>query len=480
MPYLFKKRFEKKWKVFFLVGISIFMSTLDSSIVNVALPFMMQDLKSDMQTIQWVVLSYLLTVSALLLSFGRLSDIKGRKLVYIMGFSIFSIGSYLCALARTPEALIISRALQGCGASMLMACSPALIVDVFPGKERGKALGMLGAVVAAGLTTGPVFGGIILEYLSWRFVFYINIPIGVAATIGGLFLLSPKKKDSTSKEPMDLKGSFILIVFLTSLILFLTQLSKSGLVSWSSFALGFLSIVAAIGFLVNEKRADFPLFDLKLLSIKLFIYPVIASAILFASLFVIIFLMPFYLSYPCGFSASKTGLVMIVPFLFLLIVSPVSGMLYDRYGSRRLCMIGMSGVAASHMALTWLEPQSDLCSILWRIALAGIGTALFVSPNNTAAMSSVPLQRRGVASGAVATARNVGMVLGVAFAGSMFTSSFSKLTGGATLELYQNHMASSFMVGFKQAMWLGVILCCFGMIVTWARGKEPKTFSISK
>ncbi len=473
----FNKRFERKWKVFFLVGTSIFMSTLDSSIVNVALPFMMQDLKSDMQTIQWVVLSYLLTVSSLLLSFGRLSDIKGRKLVYVLGFSIFVVGSFLCALARSSEALIVSRALQGCGASMLMACSPALIVDVFPGKERGKALGMIGAVVAAGLTTGPVAGGMILEYLSWRFIFYINIPIGVAAAIGGVFLLSGKKQDHASQEPMDLKGSLILIIFLTSLILFLTQLPRWGVVSWPSLILAFLSIVAGIGFVVNEKREDFPLFDLKLLSIKLFVYPVMASAILFASLFVIVFMMPFYLTYPCGFSASKTGLVMIVPFLFLLIVSPVSGMLYDRYGSRRLCMIGMGGVAASLILLTGLEPQGDLWSIIWRIALAGIGTALFVSPNNTATMSSVPLQQRGVASGAVATARNVGMVMGVALAGLMFTSSFSKLTGGATLELYQGHMASFFMVGFKQAMMLGAILCGFGMIVTWVRGKESKDFS---
>ena len=158
--------YEKKWKIFFLVATSIFMSTLDSSIVNVALPYMMQDLKTDIQTIQWVVLIYLVTVSSLLLTFGRLSDIKGRRAVYVLGFSIFVTGSLLCGMAGTSFFLIISRMVQGCGASMLMACSPALIVDAFPVKERGKALGYIGAVVAAGLTTGPVAGGILLEYFS--------------------------------------------------------------------------------------------------------------------------------------------------------------------------------------------------------------------------------------------------------------------------------------------------------------------------
>jgi len=197
-----------------------------------------------------------------------------------------------------------------------------------------------------------------------------------------------------------------------------------------------------------------------------------SSAILFAALFVIIFMMPFYLTYPCGFSASKTGLIMIVPFLFLLVVSPLSGVMYDKFGSRRLCMTGMSVLALSLISLMTIHPSMGVGSVLWRIALAGIGTALYVSPNNTAIMSCVPLPRRGIASGAVATARNIGMVIGVALAGLIFTSSFSALTNGSSLENYLAAMEPSFMISFKRAMAMGAGLSVFGILVTFARGKE--------
>ncbi|MEN8211770.1 MAG: MFS transporter [Thermodesulfobacteriota bacterium] len=463
---------EKKWMVFLLVATSIFMSTLDSSIVNIALPYIMQDLNTDLQSIQWVVLIYLIVVSCLLLSFGRLSDIKGRKSVYVIGFAIFAAGSIFCGVAPGHQALIIARALQGCGASMLMACSPALIVDVFPEKERGKALGMIGAVVAAGLTTGPAIGGVLLEYLSWRYIFYINIPIGFAAAFGALSVLKGDYAAKGSDEPMDKSGSFLLIICLSSLIVFMTQLSRWGLISILSLLFAGAFVMAGIGFVLNEKKTKFPLFDMKLLEIKLFLFPVISSAVLFAALFVIVFMMPFYLTYPCGFSASKTGGIMIVPFLFLLFFSPAAGILYNKFRSRSLCMTGMGILTLSLVSLMTIHPSMGVVSILWRIALAGLGTALFISPNNTAIMSSVPLQRRGTASGAVATSRNLGMVIGVALAGLIFSTSFAALTKGANLENYLAVMEPFFMISFKRTMAMGAVLSVIGLFITYARGKE--------
>jgi MFS family permease len=331
---------------------------------------------------------------------------------------------------------------------------------------------MIGAVVAAGLTTGPAVGGVLLEYLSWRYIFYINIPIGLAAAFGALSVLKGDYAVKGSDEPMDKAGSLLLIISLASLIIFMTQLSRWGLISISSLFVAGVCVLTGIGFVLNEKKTKFPLFDMNLLTIKLFLFPVISSAILFAALFVIIFMMPFYLTYPCGFSASKTGGIMIVPFLFLLFFSPVAGILYDKFRSRALCMTGMSTLMISLVSLITIQPSMGVVSILWRIALAGLGTALFISPNNTAIMSCVPLQRRGTASGAVATARNLGMVIGVALAGLIFSTSFSTLTEGASLENYLAVMEPFFMISFKKTMVMGVVLSVLGLFITYARGKE--------
>ncbi len=243
---------SRKWQVFLLVGISIFMSTLDSSIVNVALPYIMDDLSSDVKTVQWVMVVYLLTVSSLLLTFGRLSDIRGRQQIYVIGFLVFTAGSFLCGQAWSPWILVGARALQGVGASMLMACSPAIVVDVFPQTERGKALGMMGATVAMGLTLGPLAGGMILAWFSWRLIFYINIPIGLMAVAAGILILKDLPCGG-SREPLDKAGSILLILFLCSLIVTLARVPDWGIVSLKT-GLGLTAAaVSGLGFIKNEK-----------------------------------------------------------------------------------------------------------------------------------------------------------------------------------------------------------------------------------
>jgi EmrB/QacA subfamily drug resistance transporter len=461
---------NKKWPVFMLVGVSIFMSTLDSSIVNVALPYIMEDLSSDVRTVQWVMVVYLLTVSSLLLTFGRLSDIRGRRQIYVIGFLLFTVGSFVCGQAWTSGMLVGARIVQGIGASMLMACSPALVVDAFPQTERGKALGMMGAVVAAGLTLGPLAGGMILAWFSWRLIFYINIPIGVMAVLGGILVLKDLPGGKGSREPLDKTGSFLLILFLCSLIVTLVRLPDWGVVSLKTGMGLTTAIISGWWFAMNETYSAYPLLDLGLMKIRLFILPLISTAILFASLFLLVFMMPFYLTYPGGFTASKTGIIMIVPFLFLLIISPISGMLADRLGSRLLCTLGMTFMCLSLFFLIFLSPQQGIFAIVWRMALAGIGTAVFVSPNNTAIMGSVPVHQRGIASGATATARTLGMVLGVALAGTIF-SAFLTFQGEG-MDSYIPAMAPAFMEGFRHVMAAGTILAAIGIAVTFSRGNE--------
>jgi len=463
--------FPHKWIVFSLVAAGVFMSTLDSSIVNIALPAIMDDFQVTLVVIEWVPMIYLLTVSSLLLTFGRLSDIRGRRLVYCGGFFIFATGSMLCGLAGGAPTLIAARTLQGVGAAMLMACSPALVVDAFPLSERGRALGMVGMVVAAGLTTGPALGGLILEHFSWRVIFYINVPIGLMVTIVALKIL-PSMPDANQHEPLDWIGALLLAICFGAFITGLSHFHEWGLTSLKMGVAIFLFLSSVAGLAWVETRAAHPIFTPSLLRIRLFTLPVAAAVILFISLFFITFLMPFYMVHPLAFSMNHVGATMMIPFVFLFFCAPVAGALSDRMGSRLLCTVGMALMAAALFMLSRLTAQSTTMEMGWRLALAGIGIAVFISPNSAAAMSAVPPRHRGIASGSVATARNLGMVIGVATAGLIFNNTFRHLNAGQDLQIYTPALEPVFMAAFRQAMLAGAAVAAAGIVVAYLRGRD--------
>ncbi|MBW2709146.1 MAG: MFS transporter [Deltaproteobacteria bacterium] len=463
---------KTNWVIFSLVAIAVFMSTLDSSIVNIALPVIMKDLNVPFTTIGWVPMIYLLTVSALLLPFGRLSDIKGRMWVYCRGFFIFSIASLLCGVAPNAIWLIAARSLQGIAAAMLMACSPALIVDTFPAAERGKALGMVGTVVAAGLTAGPVLGGLIINSFSWRAIFLINIPIGIVSAILAFQILKDGKGNIDRKEPFDWKGALMLTFGFSLFIYVISNGYAWGFASLRTILLLITSIIAIGLFLQVEKRTDYPMFQTSLLKIRIFMLPVISASILYISLFAMVFLMPFYLVYPCGFAIDKVGYTMVIPFVFLFFVSPLSGSISDRIGSRMLCTLGMLVISIALFFLSRLTPTHAYISIAWPLALMGIGTGIFVSPNNATIMTVIPQAHRGAASGTVATSRNMGMVIGVAMSGLIFSSIFHSLSGGLTLKVYKPGLEAIFITAFKWAMLAGGVVAGIGVVVSFLRGPE--------
>jgi EmrB/QacA subfamily drug resistance transporter len=462
-----------KWLIFSLVAVGIFMSTLDGSIVNVALPTIMAELSVPLVTVKWVVVIYLLTISSLLLSFGRLSDMWGRRWVYSRGLAVFSLGSLLCGLSPGALGLIASRALQGVGAAMIMACTPALVVDVFPLAERGRALGMVGTVVAGGLTMGPALGGFLLQFFPWRVIFYINVPVGIAAALATLRVLK-RGSETTLPETFDWPGSILLVVCFTALLTGLSLGGERGYTSPQTLGLAGVFAVSTIFLIMQERRSRYPIVEPELFSIRLFSMSIAAAVTLFISLFTITFMMPFYLVNPAGFAAAKTGGVLVIPFFFLFIGAPFAGAMSDKIGSRFLCTLGMSIMAFSLLSFAWMPASTAVWPVAWRLALAGIGTATFTSPNSAAAMSAVIPQRRGIAAALVATARNFGMVFGVAVAAVIFNTSFQKASGGQSLQNYHPAMARAFMTAFHNAMLWGAVVAALGAVLSSLRGKEKR------
>ncbi|MFP4307042.1 MAG: MFS transporter [Desulfococcaceae bacterium] len=463
-----------KWWTFLAVAVGVFMSTLDGSIVNIALPSIMADLAAPMAVVEWVMVIYLLVISSLLLSFGRLSDIRGRRWVYTRGLLVFSAGSLACGMAETAGWLVASRALQGLGAAMIMACTQAIVVETFPRQERGRALGMVGAVVASGLTLGPALGGWLIHHFSWSAIFYINVPIGLATAVAADRLLKGTSSDMPRREPFDFFGAALLAASVAAIVFVITHGREWGWTHPAVLGLTALWLVTGLGLFGQEVGCEHPILSPALLRVRLFSLPILSLLVIFGALFSVVFLMPFYLIHPVGLPVKTAGMIMVTPFVFLFLVAPVSGAISDRIGSRLLCTLGMVCMAASLFTLARLTADAPLLAVLWRLALAGIGTAVFMAPNNAAAMSAVPVRHMGVAAGTVAMVRNLGMVLGIALAASVFNAVFANLTGGMDLKVYRPELQPAFMTAFGAAMTAGGVLAGFGVLITYFRGPEKR------
>ncbi|MDI6798266.1 MAG: MFS transporter, partial [Desulfatibacillaceae bacterium] len=425
----------------------------------------------ELSTIQWVVTIYLLTISCLLLAFGRLSDILGRRLVYCSGLVIFAAGSLACGLSPSAHFLIAFRACQGLGAAMIMACSPALLVDVFPERERGQMLGMIGTVVAAGLTLGPALGGLILKYFSWRVIFFINVPVGLIAVLATMRILRAEPGQRSS-EPFDIAGAALLAICLAS---FMTALSRAG--QWGFFSLKAIGLFLAASlclalFVQMERKIKHPLFDPALLRNRLFTICISSAMALFAAFFFAVFLMPFFLMYLVGYSADQAAVILIIPFFFLFVFAPFFGAVSDRVGSRILCTLGLVLLSVALFSLSGLSPSREFFPLFWRLGLAGTGIAMFLPANSSAALSSVPPRHRGVASGAVATSRNLGMVVGVALAALIFSARFEAMSQGVTLKDFSPQLADAFISAFSLATFWGGVIALAGAAVASLRGQE--------
>jgi EmrB/QacA subfamily drug resistance transporter len=411
---------KSQWsKIIITVGVGSFMATLDSSVVNIALPQITTYFKASLSMIEWVVMAYLLVISSVLLTYGRLGDLYGHKRMYLMGFLIFTAGSILCGLSPTVVILIVARVFQAIGAGMLMAMGPAIITDVTPAQERGKALGLNGVAIYIALTSGPILGGMLTAKFGWQSIFFINIPIGIIGTwMAGKFI---SNQIVSQTQKFDITGAVMLFLAMVTL---LWPLSSGEKIGWSNpiiITTLLSSVILFAVFIHVETRAKAPMMDLTLFHDRLFTMSNVSLLISFIAGFSITLLMPFYFQQLRGLTPFGAGLLMIPQPIATIFITPISGSLSDHIDSRYLSSLGMFLVAIGMFLLSSLKIDSTPFESSLALVITGLGNGLFQTPNNSAIMGSAPQNRRGIASGMMATMRNIGMVLGIAVAGAVFT-----------------------------------------------------------
>jgi EmrB/QacA subfamily drug resistance transporter len=391
------------------------MGPIDASIVNVILPTITQFFGVPISTAQWVPMIYLLTTSSLLLFYGRLGDILGYKRIYLSGLAGFIITSGLCGLSPTIHWLILFRAIQGLAAGMMASVPFAIITESFPPEERGKALGINAISISIGLAIGPSLGGFVTSLSSWRLVFLINIPIGIAGVLWAQHIL-PESKGQPGK--IDALGALAAFISLFSFLLFINHLQRLGL-NYTIALLLLVAMMSGVSFLWIERRSAQPMVNLDLFSNITFSSANISALLNFMSQYVMVFLTPFYLQRVLDYPPRDVGLIMTSFPLAVMVVAPLSGTLSDKIGTKAPACFGAGLCAISLFLMSQLQASASSLDVMWRLALFGLGTGIFQSPNNSAAMGSAPRPYLGIASGILATGRNLGMVLGIATAGAV-------------------------------------------------------------
>jgi len=415
----------RRWRVFPALALGAIVATLDISVVNLALPTLAREFHAPITRVSWVVLAYVLVITGLLLPLGRLADRVGRRRLYATGLVTFMSASLACAAAPGIAWLIAARALQGLGAAMMSANSTALLVSAFPAEERGRALGAFGAAVGVGLAAGPPIGGLVVSALSWRWLFLINLPIGVVA----LFLLMrqvPADRASANPPRPRFASAALGSAGLASLMVALSLGPERGWSAPSVLSAAIAALALLVAFAGVERRASDPLLPWPLLRGPLgpaALLTLIGQLLTIA----VAFLLPLYLEGVRDMDAGRAGRWLAVLPVAALFGAPLAGRWADRVGARPLTVGGLALVVAGDLFLSRMGTSG--AGLLPGVLLAGIGLGLFSVPNASTVMGSVPEEQLGLASGLQATMRNLGIAAGTAFAAGVATLLYRRAAG---------------------------------------------------
>jgi len=477
-----------KWLVFALAASSTFITTLDGSIVNIGLPAISRTFGVGISgPIEWVIIGYLVIIAAVLLTFGRLADMIGRRPIFLTGLVVFLVGSALCGMAPSLTLLIIARLFQGLGGALIFCVNIAMITSAFPKRERGLALGLNTVVVSLGVAAGPTIGGIITQYLNWRWIFYVNVPICLVVLCIGFYAYRELRPVAGQHGRFDPLGASLLAIGLAALTLGLSFGEEWGWLSAGTLGSLTLGVVLLVVAVFVERLIQYPILDLRLLTNRVFVLANISFILCMMALFAPGFLLPFYLEELRGFSTIQTGL-MLTPLPFMLAVTaPISGALADRFGSRWLSPVGLTLACLGLVLLSQLNAQSSIWDIIWRLGVVGLGQGMFQSPNTRTLMGAASQEEQGEASGLLSTGRVVGQSMSVALTGTVFAA-LGGAAAGSLLSAPQAHtfsfanvltLQSTFVSGFHAALLVCASCAALGIFTALARGEAKIKQAVS-
>ncbi|MBU1567077.1 MAG: MFS transporter [Proteobacteria bacterium] len=462
-----------RWLVLVMVMTGVFLSTMDSGMINVALPTIMRSLGLSLEYAEFIVTFYLLTITVTLVFWGGFADRLGRGNIYLTGMLVFSVGSLACYFSSSYQSLLASRFLQALGASMMMSSGPVLIKMVFPADHLGRSLGLVGIATASGLLAGPFISGLLLSMFSWREIFLVSLPVSIMVLFVGRFFILPRLSQPDAKQPMrpfvfDWRGSCCWVAMVVLGMVIFHRLDR-----FLSFA-NILSLVLFAGLVVAfiriEKNAESPILPIGLLRKRFYWVAVLTAAISFATLFTVLVLVPFYLGYVIQLPVAQIGRVMMAVPATLILLSPLSGWLYDKIGARFLTTAGLGLCCLALIGLAALSADSSIAEITVKLALLGAGQSVFLTPNSASVLSQVGEEHAGITAGILATARNFGMVAGATLAAALFSWWFTFYSGGGHLADYTQNDRNAFILALKTTFLISACFALLGGIFSARRG----------
>lgn len=445
---------NSKYAVLVTVTLGTMLSAYISSSINIALPNIMQVFGFTMDSVVWVSLAYMLPYGSILPITGKLGDQFGRKKIYLCGLSIFTAATLLVGLAWNSTALIIFRVIQGIGAGLLFPNSMAIVSAAFPAQERGQALGLWGALAAGGSALGPTIGGLIVESLDWRIIFYSILPVSLIGLLLGAKVLTESKAEESANDKIDYIGGILLVSSLICLLLILNQGADEGWTSLHILSLTATALASLLFFLIVESNIEKPMVDLSLFKNTTFTVSNLVGFLSFVAMYGGLFLLPFYLRNIQGFTSIKAGISMLPLTLSMIVLAPLGGRLASRYGSRIPASLGMAIMTGALFSFRLLDDRTSYFNIASGLVVMGIGLALTMSPLSNGVMGTLPKEKLGAGSGVFNLFKNVGGSVGVAVMGTLLDTrqlvhaadygnylTAGSLSANQTLAMLQNSFA---------------------------------------